>query len=338
MNSHNKNDDNHNNHGDTHSLILPINAQQEQGMFMSLSAPGVRVYDNPAIAYLVSLGSKRSRQTMKSFLDIVAKMLGYQNVQDCTWHALRRHHVQAIMEMLSDSGKAPATINTYLSALKGVALEAWTMKQLDTDNFQHIKQVRSVRGNRLPKGRALERYEIKTLFFTCENDVSTKGLRDAAILGVLVGCGLRRSEIISLDMKHIIRREQALRVMGKGNKERLSYMPEGTWARLTRWIDEVRGDHAGPLFTRIRRHDDVTDDRLSDQAIYHILETRRIESGLEKFAPHDLRRTFASVMLDNGEDIVTVKDAMGHSSITTTQKYDRRGDERLKNAARNLSF
>nr|WP_244183407.1 tyrosine-type recombinase/integrase [Xenorhabdus kozodoii] len=307
-------------------------------MLMSLSASGKPIHDNPAIAYLVSLGSKRSRQTMKSFLDIVAKMLGYQNVQDCTWHALRRHHIQAIMEMLSDSGKAPATINTYLSALKGVALEAWTMKQLDTETFQHIKQVRSVRGNRLPKGRALERHEIRTLFFTCENDISTKGLRDAAIIGVLLGCGLRRSEIVSLDIKHIIRREQALRVMGKGNKERLSYMPEGTWERLNYWIDEVRGDHPGPLFTRIRRHDDVTDNRLSDQAIYHILETRRIESGLEKFAPHDLRRTFASAMLDNGEDIITVKDAMGHSSITTTQKYDRRGDERLKNAARNLDF
>ncbi len=58
---------------------------------------------------------------------------------------------------------------------------------------------------------------------------------------------------------------------------------------------------------------------MSDQAIYHILDTRRVETGLEKFAPHDLRRTFASSMLDNGEDIVTVKDAMGHSSIATTQ-------------------
>ncbi|MDX7988657.1 integrase [Xenorhabdus sp. 12] len=338
MNHHNQNNNNHENDNEKKSLIVSPKHRQKTGELMSLSTPGKQIYDNPAVAYLVSLGSKRSRQTMKSFLNIVAKMLGYQNLQVCIWGAIRRHHIQAVMEMLADSGKAPATINTYLSALKGVALEAWTMKQLDTDNFQHIKQVRSVRGNRLPKGRALERYEIKTLFFTCENDVSTKGVRDAAIIGVLLGCGLRRAEIVALDMKHIIRREQALRVMGKGNKERLSYMPEGTWERLNRWIDEVRGDHAGPLFTRIRRHDDVTDNRLTDQAIYHILEIRRIESELEKFAPHDLRRTFASAMLDNGEDIVTVKDAMGHSSIITTQKYDRRGDERLKNAARNLDF
>ncbi len=340
---HHKDEKNDKNKEEKNSLIVLSDEQQnfsdyqKQRMVMPLSASN-QIYDNPAIAYLVSLGSKRSRQTMKSFLNIVAKMLGYQNVQDCLWSNLRRHHVQAIMEMLSDSGKAPATINTYLSALKGVALEAWTMKQLDTDSFQHIKQVRSVRGSRLPKGRALERYEIKTLFYTCENDLSIKGLRDAAIIGILIGCGLRRSEIVSLDLKHIIYREQALRVMGKGNKERLSYMPEGTWRRLNCWVDEVRGEHAGPLFTRIRRHDDVTEDRLSDQAIYHILEIRRIESGIEKFAPHDLRRTFASAMLDNGEDIVTVKDAMGHSSITTTQKYDRRGDERLRNAARNLNF
>ncbi len=89
----------------------------------------------------------------------------------------------AVLEMLGDAGKAPATINTYLSALKGVALEAWTMKQLDTDSFQHIKQVRSVRGSRLPKGRALERHEIRNLFYTCENDSSVKEYAMRPFLG-----------------------------------------------------------------------------------------------------------------------------------------------------------
>jgi site-specific recombinase XerD len=240
--------------------------------------------------------------------------------------------------MLSDSDRAPATINTYLAALKGVALEAWTMKQIDTDSFQHIKQVRSVRGSRLPKGRALENHEVRALFSTCERDRSSKGLRDAAILGVLLGCGLRRSEVVALDTESVITRDRALRVLGKGNKERIAYAPDGAWQRLMRWVEEVRGEQLGPLFQRIRRFDDVTADRMTDQAIYHILETRRIEAGLEKFAPHDLRRTFASAMLDNGEDIITVKDAMGHASVTTTQKYDRRGDERLKQASRRLEF
>lgn len=296
------------------------------------------IHDNPAIAYLLSLGSKRSRQTMGSFLNIVAKMIGFQNLRDCAWSSMRRHHILAVLEMLSDSGKAPATINTYLAALKGVALEAWTMKQIDTDSFQHIKQVRSVKGSRLPKGRALERHEIRSLFFTCESDLSSKGVRDAAIFGVLLGCGLRRSEIVALDMVDMIYKDRALKVLGKGNKERIAYVPGGAWKRLEKWVEEVRGEHEGPLFPRIRRFDDVTGERMSDQAIYHILETRRVETGLEKFAPHDLRRTFASSMLDNGEDIVTVKDAMGHSSIATTQKYDRRGDERLKRASQRLDL
>lgn len=309
-----------------HSELLPSSSSLQN------------IHDNPAIAYLLSLGSKRSRQTMGSFLNIVAKMIGFQNLRDCAWSSMRRHHILAVLEMLSDSGKAPATINTYLAALKGVALEAWTMKQIDTDSFQHIKQVRSVKGSRLPKGRALERHEIRSLFFTCESDLSSKGVRDAAILGVLLGCGLRRSEIVALDMVDMIYKDRALKVLGKGNKERIAYVPGGAWKRLEKWVEEVRGEHEGPLFPRIRRFDDVTGERMSDQAIYHILETRRVETGLEKFAPHDLRRTFASSMLDNGEDIVTVKDAMGHSSIATTQKYDRRGDERLKRASQRLDL
>jgi site-specific recombinase XerD len=312
--------------------------QSVRGELLPSSSSLQNIHDNPAIAYLLSLGSKRSRQTMGSFINIVAKMLGFQNLRDCAWSSMRRHHILAVLEMLSDSGKAPATINTYLAALKGVALEAWTMKQIDTDSFQHIKQVRSVKGSRLPKGRALERHEIRSLFFTCESDLSSKGGRDAAILGILLGCGLRRSEIVALDMVDMIYKDRALKVLGKGNKERIAYVPGGAWKRLEKWVEEVRGEHEGPLFPRIRRFDDVTGERMSDQAIYHILETRRVETGLEKFAPHDLRRTFASSMLDNGEDIVTVKDAMGHSSIATTQKYDRRGDERLKRASQRLDL
>lgn len=322
----------------SHAKVIVLSEQTSGGGHPQVIGGLRSAQDNPAVAYLISLGSRRSRQTMGSFLNIVARMIGYQNLRDCAWESMRRHHVQAVIQMLSDSDRAPATINTYLAALKGVALEAWTMKQIDTDSYQHIKQVRSVRGSRLPKGRALEKHEVRSLYFTCENDRSSKGLRDAAILGVLVGCGLRRSEVVALDMESVITRDRALRVLGKGNKERIAYVPDGAWQRLMRWVDEVRGEQPGSLFQRIRRFDDVTADRMTDQAIYHILETRRIEAGLEKFAPHDLRRTFASAMLDNGEDIITVKDAMGHASVTTTQKYDRRGDERLKQASRRLDF
>lgn len=293
---------------------------------------------NPAIAYLASLNSKRSEVTMASLLNIIAKLIGYKDLYECKWQKLKRHHVQGILKILADSDRAPATINTYLAALKGVALEAWMLKLIDSEHYQHIKHVKPVRGSRLPRGRALSTVEIQKLLYTCESDRSSKGIRDGAILSVLLGCGLRRSEIVALDHDDILWQEHALRVLGKGNKERLAFMPDGTINRLKYLVEEVRGNFSGPLFTRIRRHDDITTHRMTDQAIYHILDSRRQESGVAKFSPHDLRRTFASTMLDNGEDIITVKDAMGHANIITTQKYDKRGDDRLRKASKRFDF
>lgn len=293
---------------------------------------------NPAIAYLMSLGSNKSRQTMGAFLNIIAKMIGFKGIYDCDWGSLRRHHVLAVIDRLTKSERAPSTINTYLSALKGVALEGWILQLIDTDSYQHIKHIKSVKGSRLTKGRSLSTEEIKRIFFTCESDRSAIGVRDAAIISVLIGCGLRRTEVITLNYSDYDRRDNSLKVLGKGNKERLSFLPRGTQKRLDSWIEEVRGDCGGPLFTRIRRHGDLTHERLSSQAVYHILESRRVQSGIEKFAPHDLRRTFASSMLANGEDIITVKDAMGHASLTTTQKYDYRGSERLREASERLNI
>ena len=245
---------------------------------------------------------------------------------------------RAVTELLRDTGRATATVNTYLSALKGVAKEAWMLRLMDVESFQHIRAVRNLRGSRLPRGRALPPEEIRTLFGACEADKSSIGVRDAAMLAVILGCGLRRSEAVGLDFSDVVTHDRALRVLGKGNKERLAYMPAGTWQRLQMWTDQVRGEHPGPLFTRIRRFDTLTNDRLTDQAVYHVLQVRQRQAGIAKCAPHDLRRTFATAMLDNGEDLITVKDAMGHASVTTTQQYDRRGEARLRTARDRLDL
>lgn len=212
------------------------------------------------------------------------------------------------------------------------------LRLMDVESFQHIRTVRNLRGSRLPRGRALPADEVRQLFAACDADRSSLGVRDAAILGTLLGCGLRRSEAVGLSLSDIVTHERALKVLGKGNKERLAYMPDGTWKRLRLWIDQVRGENPGPLFTRIRRFDNLTNDPLTDQAVYHILQVRQKQAGIAKCAPHDLRRTFASELLENGEDLITVKDAMGHASITTTQQYDRRGEQRLRKARDNFKI
>ncbi|MCS2151259.1 tyrosine-type recombinase/integrase [Scandinavium goeteborgense] len=300
--------------------------------------PGKQNRLDPASAYLLSLNSPRSRQTMASFLGIVSGILGAASTETCNWGSLRRHHVMAICELLRDTGRATATINTYLSAIKGVAKEAWMLKLMDVESFQHIRAVGNMRGSRLPRGRALLPSEIRQLFAVCDADRSSIGPRDAAMLAVLLGCGLRRSEVVSLSIGDVVTQDRALRVLGKGNKERLAYMPAGTWQRLLSWIDQVRGEAPGPLFIRIRRFDSLTQERLTDQAVYHILQMRQRQAEIDKCAPHDLRRTFATAMLENGEDLITVKDALGHASITTTQQYDRRGEGRLRSARDRLDL
>jgi len=318
-----------------HAPHLPY--AEDQDLF-ALTAINDNQPLNPAQSYLIGLASSASRQTMGSFLNIVAKMLGFRSLQNCAWGSLRRHHIRGLLEMLSVSGRAPATINTYLSALKGTAREAWLMKQMDTESYQQIIAIRAVRGSRLTRGRALATEEIHALFRSCEQDPACKGPRDAAMLAVMLGCGLRRSEVINLDYASILHQEQALIVRGKGNKERLAFMPETVRQRIHIWTETIRGELDGPLFTRIRVGDDVTFHRMTPQAVYHILGQRRVESGIDECAPHDLRRTFATMMLDNGEDLITVRDAMGHASVATTQKYDRRGNDRLRKAADKLNF
>lgn len=321
---------------DDHPDTPPALAFRDQEFLPALA--GNDAVLNPARAYLLSLNSPRSRQTMASFLGIVAGMLGAGSLDTCSWGSLRRHHVMGITELLRDTGRATATVNTYLSALKGVAKEAWMLKLMDVESFQHIRAVRNLRGSRLPRGRALPTEEIRQLFQVCDADSSCQGARDAALLAVILGCGLRRSEAVGLRISDIVTQGRALKVLGKGNKERLAYMPAGTWQRLMHWTEQVRGAGPGPLFTRIRRFDTLTLDRLTDQAVYHILHVRQRQAGIEKCAPHDLRRTFATAMLDNGEDLITVKDAMGHASVTTTQQYDRRGEERLRAARDRLTL
>ncbi len=123
-------------------------------------------------------------------------------------------------------------------------------------------------------------------------------------------------------------------VLGKDNKKRLTYVPG--WATVTVLGRPGLGGStrtAFPAHPPARCGDGESDPR---PAVYHVPQVRQRQAGIEKCAPHDLRSTFATAMLDNGEDLIAVKDAMGHASITTTQKYYLRGEEKLRRARDNF--
>lgn len=304
---------------------------------------------NPVLAYLAGLAPS-GRRTMRGKLETVALMLaGHRRLEGIPWEQLRFEHVTAIRAQLEERGLSPATINATLYALRGVAKACWHLQLMSADDYGRLKAVRTVSGSRLPAGRSLVAGELAALLDACERGEDPRkarrrqsnavsGVRDAALLAVLYIGGLRRSEAAALRLEHFDRDEGALVVRGKGNKERKVYLGETAAEVVQNWIT-LRGDDPGPLFHPVRKSGAIYKDKgVTDGAIYKALQKRALQAGVKSFSPHDLRRTFVGDLLDRGADIVTVQQLAGHASVTTTARYDRRGEERKKKAAHSLHF
>jgi len=254
-------------------------------------------------------------------------VLGAPSVEAVPWEQLRYAHVAAIRAALLERDLAPASINTTLAALRGVAASAWNLGYLPVEELERIRQVKRVHGSRLPAGRAVQAGELRALLEACAADPSVAGLRDAALIAVLYATGLRRGELAALHLADYSPAQRALTVrQGKGRKERLVPVSRGAAAALEDWI-AARGPAPGLLFLPINKGGVIGTATLSTQAVYKALTRRAATAKLtEPISPHDLRRTFVGDLLDAGADIATVQQLAGHASVTTTARYDRRGE------------
>lgn len=293
---------------------------------------------HPALVYLASL-APGSRRTMRQALDVMAGILTAQQFGHLTlpWGALRFQHVQAVRSALMERYSA-ATANKMLSALRQTLRMAWRLGYLSADEYQRVADIQPVSGEKpdAAAGRALSFGEWVALFAICAADEGPAGVRDAALVGLLKVCGLRRAEVAALQLEHYDQTMGTLRVHGKRNKTRIVPIEDsGAKDALADWL-YIRGDWAGSLFVRIRKGNHITRQALTDQGIYHILNTRSQEARTAKFTPHDLRRTFAGDLLDAGADLATVQKLMGHSNANTTAGYDRRGEQAKRSAVKKL--
>lgn len=288
---------------------------------------------DPVAVYLAQL-SANSRRAVRADLNVIAGILshGEADLEGIPWHLLRYEHVAAIRQRLAEQ-YAPASANRMLSSLRGVLRESWNLGLLTAEEYQRAISIKPVKGSRLPAGRALPAGEIRTLFRACAEDDRPAGVRDAALLAVLYGAGVRRAEAVQLDLADFDAGTGEVRVRsGKGNKDRLTYVQGLGCMAVEVWID-VRGSDAGPLFLPIHRSGKLQVRRMREQSVYDILARRATAAGIPSFSPHDLRRTFAGDLLDAGADISTVQQLLGHASVTTTQRYDRRGETTKRRAA-----
>ncbi len=280
---------------------------------------------HPAEVYLAGLGSG-SRRTMREALNCVASMLtnGTCDALTLDWSALRYQHTAAVRSVLMEK-YSPATANKMLCALRRTLKEARRLGLMAAEDYDRAVDIESVRETRLLRGRALEQSEIAALMEACTNDPTAVGVRDAAMLAILM-VGLRRSEVVNLDLKDFSPRTRALTIRSaKGRKDRINYLPVGGVMAFDDWLI-IRGKLPGPLLYPLNKAKQIITRRMSEQGVMRALQRRGEQAGVAPFSPHDLRRTFISNLLDAGADLVTVSQLAGHANPSTTSRYDRRGE------------
>ena len=294
--------------------------------------------NNPAAVYLAAL-RPTGRQSMRHHLDVIADMLRPgATALTFPWHELRYQHTAAIRSQLQER-YAPITASTAIAALRRTLQEAWKLGQMSAEDYQRAIQVQTIKGERLPRGRALDQGELRELVNVCSKDATAAGARDAAIIAIGYNAGLRRSELATLNLANYNERDGSLKILGaKGGKDRIVFIGQGAAVALADWL-VVRGAAPGALFNPINKGGKVAaPKRMTAQSVMVAVQKRRLEAGLQPFTPHDLRRSFISDLLDAGADIVTVQKMAGHADVSTTAKYDRRGDAAKQKAAGLLHF
>lgn len=244
------------------------------------------------------------------------------------WEKLSAAATRMIMSKIDGS---PATRNKALAALKGVARSAWELRLLDTEELMRIQSIKGDSGSRELAGRYVPTGELRDLLKVCAHDSSPAGLRDTAMISIAAATGARRAEIASIkmkDIKHPEKERTSIRVIGKRNKERTLHIVGNAHHALSDWICNRLQNPDGALFCMIRKSGEIIPDKeISPTALDKILRKRCAQAGLTDLDWHDLRRSATSDLLDAGADIATVAGILGHSSIQTTTRYDRRGEQ-----------
>src|SRR5215212_5445557 len=203
---------------------------------------------NAAAVYIASLPAKTGQRTQAQALRVIAGIFN-TDVNHLNWGALRYLHTAMIRAKLSEV-YSPATANKMLSALRQTLKQAWLLGQIDAEDYRRSIELEPITGGKSPAGRELSQSEILALMNACQNDISPAGTRDAAIIGLLYGAGLRRAELVSLTLNAFEAESGKLILTGKRNKQRTAYIMGGALAAIQDWLI-IRGNQDDALFVSI---------------------------------------------------------------------------------------
>jgi integrase len=217
---------------------------------------------------------------------------------------------------------APATINLRLAAVRRVAHEAADSGLLSPELAAGIRRVKGVRRLGVRVGNWLTAEQGKRLLQNPGPD-SLRSKRNHAMLAMLIGCGLRRGELLALNMKSIQLREEhwvIADLIGKGGHIRTVPMPTWVKASVDSWT-AATGITDGKLFRSINKAGRVWGNGMTPKVLWQVVREAANRAGIDKLAPHDLRRTCARLCHLAGGELDQIQFLLGHVSIQTTERY-----------------
>ena len=223
---------------------------------------------------------------------------------------------------LEQAGYAPATINLRLAAVRRIAYEAADSGLLSPELAAGIRRVKGVRQLGVRVGNWLTAEQGQRLLHASA-PIGLRGKRNYAMLTVLIGCGLRRSELLSLTLSFIQLREEhwvIADLSGKGGHIRTVPIPRWVKAAIDAWTTAAR-INTGRVFRAINKAGRVWGDGMTDKVLWEVVKDAAHRAGIEHLAPHDLRRTCARLCHLAGGELDQIQFLLGHVSVQTTERY-----------------
>ena len=273
----------------------------------------------------VELGlSANTRQAYERDLRLFCKTLGFKNSDALV--NVSREQITGYMTQLKEKGLAAATIARKLAAIKAFYRFMTAEGYMDANPAEVVEA--GTKGIKLP--RVLSEDEVVRLL--TQPDITTaEGFRDRTMLEVLYATGMRVSELINLTLERVDLNMKYIIAFGKGSKERI--VPLGSVAAefLQQYLEKVR-----PKLTHAGRNTNIVflafgGHELTRQRFWQIIRGYGRKASINKaLTPHILRHSFATHLLDNGADLRSVQELLGHSDISTTQIYTHLTNKRLR--------
>ena len=284
-------------------------------------APATAVPPAPAPLVELVLDGLASEHSRRAYRRALGEFFAWYQ-SNAPGEGFTRAVVQRYRSHLAVRSLSAASINLALAALRKLAAEAAANELLPPETTAAILRIGGARRTGVRTGNWLTLPQAQQLLAT-PDPATPKGLRDRVLLGLLVGCGLRRGELAGLDFGAIAQREgrwAIVDLLGKHGRVRTVPMPSWAKSALDAWATAA-GVSTGGVLRRVDKGGRVGPGPITAQAVFEAVVTYARQAGLGKITPHDLRRTFAKLAHLGRAPLEQIQISLGHASIQTTERY-----------------